>query len=207
MPAMPAARGRFIPAHAGNSASILAARSTPSVHPRACGEQRGAVHRAHVSGGSSPRMRGTGANQRERVRRLRFIPAHAGNSARNLHQSPICAVHPRACGEQQGDVVIAQVYDGSSPRMRGTEDILIPDVCPARFIPAHAGNSSSRLGRADRISVHPRACGEQRSLRAELREIIGSSPRMRGTAIGDIALFGNIRFIPAHAGNSRNLGS
>ena len=31
---------RFIPARAGNSAMKLAVRSTESVHPRACGEQR-----------------------------------------------------------------------------------------------------------------------------------------------------------------------
>ena len=35
----PVARGRFIPAHAGNRASIPVPECRPPVHPRACGEQ------------------------------------------------------------------------------------------------------------------------------------------------------------------------
>ena len=56
----PVARGRFIPAHAGNRASIPVPECRPPVHPRACGEQMRKKEAAQFSAGSSPRMRGTG---------------------------------------------------------------------------------------------------------------------------------------------------
>ena len=82
-----------------------------------------------------------------------------------------------------------------------------------RFIPAPAGNSWTCIRLQVYTTVHPRACGEQalpracgeQALRSASRiSLIGSSPRLRGTVdlpAGDI---GEIRFIPAPAGN-RNL--
>ena len=70
---------RFIPAHAGNSAAIAVPSPYVPVHPRACGEQRVYVMPSIVTGGSSPRMRGTGNQSSGLTRWLRFIPAHAGN--------------------------------------------------------------------------------------------------------------------------------
>ncbi len=51
--------GRFIPASAGNAYFLVKLSSTPSVHPRECGERAKAAEQARVKAGSSPRVRGT----------------------------------------------------------------------------------------------------------------------------------------------------
>ena len=50
--------------------------------------------------------------------------------------------------------------------------------------------------------VHPRACGERPFLHPDLTLASGSSPRVRGTHVGDFARHGSDRFIPARAGNA-----
>ena len=170
---------RFIPAHAGNSPVLPLPLHLQPVHPRACGEL---TLRARLCGelplpaskyGSSPRMRGTRADDRsvhppsgtpapvhpracgelsslplrysEGIHGERFIPAHAGNSVEPLRASDHCStVHPRACGELRSHIV---------------------------------------------------ACGERWTR-------YGSSPRMRGTRRGRPTAQVLGRFIPAHAGNS-----
>ena len=52
-------------------------------------------------------------------------------------------------------------------------------------------------------AVHPRVCGEQETAYDNQQNQTGSSPRVRGTAIGTLIPFGWPRFIPACAGNSR----
>ena len=70
-----------------------------------------------------------------------------------------------------------------------------------RFIPAHAGNRS-RAGTSPVIpTVHPRARGEQGALALAVAAHFGSSPRTRGTGVGDRHTAELRRFIPAHAGN------
>ena len=73
--------------------------------------------------------------------RVRFIPAHAGNSAPAQDVKPDTAVHPRARGEQNQRYIDASVPYGSSPRTRGTGGGRRMTPAQMRFIPAHAGNS------------------------------------------------------------------
>ena len=72
---------RFIPAHAGNTPAHSTRRIFRAVHPRACGEHFGSVTPKISLIGSSPRMRGTPAAHRPHCSRVRFIPAHAGNTS------------------------------------------------------------------------------------------------------------------------------
>ncbi len=72
-------RDRFIPAHAGNGAGKGAQGHYESVHPRACGEREPRGCSLSHDAGSSPRMRGTGYENRHQRSDYRFIPAHAGN--------------------------------------------------------------------------------------------------------------------------------
>ena len=141
-------RGRFIPACAGNSAAPPSAAPRSTVHPRVCGElSRRHVDAAHGPG-SSPRVRGTRRAQFRPRRRRRFIPACAGNSTALQASARWPAVHPRVCGELPIQAPPCPLFDGSSPRVRGTlyERDRARDLL--RFIPACAGNSSTRCATA-----------------------------------------------------------
>ena len=52
--------------------------------------------------------------------KLRFIPACAGNRYGERRVRVTLPVHPRVCGEQEGQYRHAGPSDGSSPRVRGT---------------------------------------------------------------------------------------
>ena len=154
----------------------------------------------------------------------RFIPACAGNTA--LPRSPTCrrrTVHPRVCGEHRHRPGVDRIHPrfipacagntpsaalsaassvGSSPRVRGT---LVNDHDRPhrdRFIPACAGNTRRQGNGGLFLAVHPRVCGEHnRGHNAEIN-VVGSSPRVRGTRPADRGGAGGRRFIPACAGNT-----
>ena len=151
--------------------------------------------------GSSPRMRGTDPDADPDCECCRFIPAHAGNRLPILPRITKCPVHPRACGEQRWSPATSTRPSGSSPRMRGTGTDRLGRSSDRRFIPAHAGNRATWPLATPDLSVHPRACGEQGSSVVGWGDAGGSSPRMRGTAIGRGTETLKLRFIPAHAGN------
>ena len=157
---------RFIPAHAGNTASRLRRSRKRAVHPRACGEHVLCLLVFGNGVGSSPRMRGTLPRDADQVRVGRFIPAHAGNTASSIHRRPCCPVHPRACGEHYPLDAPALPKPGSSPRMRGTLPPPAQHRGDVRFIPAHAGNTTSAVVRLRCCTVHPRACGEHSPARS-----------------------------------------
>ena len=193
---------RFIPAHAGNTSLVGMVVTGTSVHPRACGEHRPVQHDAGLPVGSSPRMRGT-LNRPDRVGvRIRFIPAHAGNTGPGTLKSSEHTVHPRACGEHVALQGHPGEKAGSSPRMRGTRRFAEPIAFVSRFIPAHAGNTWMPWQKRFWSSVHPRACGEHPHYHLLIFNYNGSSPRMRGTPLQPPARLVQNRFIPAHAGNT-----
>jgi len=136
---------RFIPAHAGNTCRQWPRSRLGTVHPRACGEHASSSARITLSGGSSPRMRGTLMMPGDPAIFRRFIPAHAGNTWVTRRCSRVTTVHPRACGEHNTAWLRAAlgspVATGSSPRMRGTPNRFQSRLEQFRFIPAHAGNT------------------------------------------------------------------
>ena len=83
----------------------------------------------------------------------------------------------------------------------------VKPVVGGRFIPAHAGNSMTDKYPQLPEPVHPRARGEQPSLCRRQRRGGGSSPRTRGTVGSGARAAHALRFIPAHAGNSRCMAS
>ncbi len=194
--------GRFIPAHAGNTACPNTDPGTPPVHPRACGEHHHRVHLVRVVDGSSPRMRGTLGQGNIALAPVRFIPAHAGNTLAQPAPGQAPPVHPRACGEHYVFQAPPLLRAGSSPRMRGTPPAQTSHSELGRFIPAHAGNTHSFAATPRAAAVHPRACGEHRDTGIGTGIGTGSSPRMRGTP-PPLRRMGRVtRFIPAHAGNT-----
>ena len=131
------------------------------VHPRVCGERGGATQNNAAIDGSSPRLRGTQQREYVWLQHWRFIPAFAGNADLLLVRQRGCAVHPRVCGEREYARDGDRLWNGSSPRLRGTLLALVKYDLAARFIPAFAGNAE-RGGNVRRgAAVHPRVCGER----------------------------------------------
>ncbi len=193
---------RFIPACAGNALIAGEGHFSLPVHPRVCGERFGLTFSDDSAGGSSPRVRGTRYSLRVGPDWRRFIPACAGNASIHARQSARCSVHPRVCGERNDTSTWTARHRGSSPRVRGTprsggrgEDVM-------RFIPACAGNASMNSSRNSISSVHPRVCGERRRTLSGSCNLLGSSPRVRGTLAAVLQKRLAIRFIPACAGNA-----
>ena len=132
----------------------------------------------------------------------RIIPAHAGQTA--CADSPLRAEsdHPRACGANVRDTMYGTTQFGSSPRMRGKRSVpsLVSERC--RIIPAHAGQTWSRMLQVAVRPDHPRACGANRRNVPNLDVATGSSPRMRGKRLATTSALTSGRIIPAHAGQT-----
>ncbi len=124
------------------------------------------------------------------------------NSAGSGLAGAFSPVHPRACGEQLRQTLPRRFRNGSSPRVRGTDDRRLFAPAQGRFIPARAGNRCCAASAPVANTVHPRACGEQAWGGAARHYRPGSSPRVRGTVLAEIEDLRLQRFIPARAGNS-----
>ena len=70
---------------------------------------------------------------------------------------------------------------GSSPHTRGTREGAFSIRHQDRFIPAYAGNASTRFRIGRMVSVHPRIRGERASVPCHQQVECGSSPHTRGT--------------------------
>ncbi len=192
---------RFIPAPAGNGSLRALSAWLSAVHPRACGEWSPDSIHSITHHGSSPRLRGMGARVEMLKDGPRFIPAPAGNGRTTGSQSPLNAVHPRACGEWMKKTMLRYLEPGSSPRLRGMEAESHTEVDHDRFIPAPAGNGRSDSASPRIAAVHPRACGEWPAMMGATRFFAGSSPRLRGMVHDLPQQIRWHRFIPAPAGN------
>ena len=81
---------------------------------------------------------------------------------------------------------------GSSPRMRGTPPIFHSGCDVAGLIPTYAGNTPPKRATICAAWAHPHVCGEHAAAFVPVGELVGSSPRMRGT---HLLTWG---FIPTH---------
>ena len=70
-----------------------------------------------------------------------------------------------------------------------------------RFSPACAGNGSLAPAPEEALPVQPRVCGERTPFASRTAPLIGSAPRVRGTANRRHEYAGVGRFSPACAGN------
>ena len=175
--------------------------STNAVHPRVCGERLSNHEAVAYSGGSSPRVRGTGYPLIKAGSRIRFIPACAGNGLLTQQLNMPTPVHPRVCGERGTLAPLAGRGVGSSPRVRGTGHSRARHAGSGRFIPACAGNGKGPMLSIKCHAVHPRVCGERDRRGCQRHGGGGSSPRVRGTVGPPHGAHLALRFIPACAGN------
>src|SRR5690606_35926821 len=157
-----------------------------AVHPRACGELSVTPSITVNFGGTSPRLRGTVAVRSERESSRRYIPAPAGNCPKAPNEAPFKPVHPRACGELITPSLLYLRRGGTSPRLRGTVARSNPEAFKKRYIPAPAGNCVVTHQLPTLRAVHPRACGELTFPSLLGRTPRGTSPRLRGTAEGEM---------------------
>ena len=94
---------------------------------------------------------------------------------------------------------------GLSPRMRGRHSRNPPGILRQGFIPAHAGQTRVGFPARRPRRVYPRACGADRSFFLVVWLLAGLSPRMRGRQTTSRTLGIHFGFIPAHAGQTKNV--
>ena len=147
-------------------------------------------------------MRGTLIRMLPDVRPTGIIPAYAGNTRCCWPSCWCCRDHPRVCGEHKYFAIAFAPYSGSSPRMRGTLWSIFGGDWARGIIPAYAGNTLTLIWTTLAFRDHPRVCGEHPCrIFCEL-SVSGSSPRMRGTPIGQCMTPFDTGIIPAYAGNT-----
>ena len=172
--------GRITPAHAGKTRSMTLRTWRAADHPRACGENNENADQARPTYGSPPRMRGKLRGRDGRAAVPRITPAHAGKTQPISCSRAARADHPRACGENEKDVLAYKGKRGSPPRMRGKRVGQHIYRGFERITPAHAGKTASPPGSLCSKSDHPRACGENVTCTPTSIIQKGSPPRMRG---------------------------
>ena len=91
----------IIPAYAGNTDACQGPEFNLRDHPRVCGEHFFSAFCSCPAKGSSPRMRGTHAENVECGQHRRIIPAYAGNTRYPMSHGTLHRDHPRVCGEHR----------------------------------------------------------------------------------------------------------
>ena len=147
-------------------------------------------------------MRGTLYRTNRRSTHCGIIPAYAGNTGVRFGSVALGRDHPRVCGEHFCELPRDWRDTGSSPRMRGTQQLGIGHGKFAGIIPAYAGNTLTLLAAGECSGDHPRVCGEHVVERRSRRGFKGSSPRMRGTRVQMVRRDYLLGIIPAYAGNT-----
>ena len=119
-----------------------------------------------------------------------------------VKQSMASSAHPRVCGENEAQRTIAELSDGSSPRVRGKPVPERVPVRPAGLIPACAGKTAVAASPRTGTGAHPRVCGENSLPDHRHLDSRGSSPRVRGKHRGCHLLLRCWGLIPACAGKT-----
>ena len=178
-------------------------QTTPWAHPRACGENPGAMGEKIVGAGSSPRVRGKLQRGRGREGLHRLIPARAGKTALRRWYRSAPTAHPRACGENLVMRVLGGMSMGSSPRVRGKRVGVHQARRGRGLIPARAGKTLWVAVRVLWVGAHPRACGENHIRTPCTWCVGGSSPRVRGKRARSGPSLLAPGLIPARAGKTQ----
>ena len=114
----------------------------------------------------------------------------------------VSSAHPRVCGENLVQVQNLPRQTGSSPRVRGKPVKAARNAWNGRLIPACAGKTPWPPPVRFLPRAHPRVCGENRVETEAMSALEGSSPRVRGKPVSDLAQAGNQGLIPACAGKT-----
>ena len=113
----------IIPADAGSTSGRHTDMPHMMDHPRGCGEHHTETLSAYLQAGSSPRMRGARFPLDKVKDGERIIPADAGSTCPGPDRAWGSRDHPRGCGEHTLADGQYGGCQGSSPRMRGAQNV------------------------------------------------------------------------------------
>ena len=147
-------------------------------------------------------MRGTEQYLGQRDLQEGITPACAGNSQCFFIIRSVLQDHPRVCGEQWRPSALVSRLRGSPPRVRGTALFFQNSNRFFRITPACAGNRLLVHDLLPQLQDHPRVCGEQLNQTCDIIGLLGSPPRVRGTANPNCKRARTDGITPACAGNS-----
>ncbi len=194
---------RSIPACAGEPRLPAGVDSRDRVYPRVCGGATpfSGFLPAHL--GLSPRVRGSRRAVGAGVAGLGSIPACAGEPAPSSPRRRMASVYPRVCGGARPPRRRAAADRGLSPRVRGSRAMAGRQIGPTGSIPACAGEPGTIGRRLAFQSVYPRVCGGAACPPLRVAQLLGLSPRVRGSH--GVAARAGLRggSIPACAGEPR----
>ena len=149
----------LIPASAGQTEHLAMSPERPRAHPRECGADDRPVSAWWDRRGSSPRVRGRLGLLHRRCFLPGLIPASAGQTVIRPVEPKRDRAHPRECGADPADFVVQQFLQGSSPRVRGRQDVSDDYIGTTGLIPASAGQTTSNPFEVSGVRAHPRECG------------------------------------------------
>mgnify|MGYP000855737008 CR=1 FL=1 len=152
--------------------------------------------------GSSPLSRGIRHWWKPLLRRLRIIPALAGNTQGTGFVFRFPGDHPRSRGEYGFVEPLTAVDAGSSPLSRGIQASIVAGNHHGGIIPALAGNTVVSAVVICWARDHPRSRGEYVIVPVVAAGEAGSSPLSRGIRPRSPQPGQRIRIIPALAGNT-----
>ena len=150
--------------------------------------------------GLSPRVRGSRLDLGSETILSGSIPACAGEPPLDPPLDPPARVYPRVCGGATGAKPLESSIRGLSPRVRGSRRLLADEPDRRGSIPACAGEPPSLRPRPRSAAVYPRVCGGAESPGHEPSELLGLSPRVRGSRTSGIGAAISSGSIPACAG-------
>ena len=110
---------RSTPTRVGKTSLPSSSKSILSVHPHACGENRGRVMRYVSKYGPPPRVWGKRIGRFWKRQRGRSTPTRVGKTFRARTRRARAEVHPHACGENEPKISLRVRSRGPPPRVWG----------------------------------------------------------------------------------------
>ena len=193
---------RSIPARAGETGRNNLLRRLTGLYPRTGGGNSPVPASCHSSNGLSPHGRGKRPSQQVAGNPQGSIPARAGETDSPQTAGPLSKVYPRTGGGNCPIPIVYNLRDGLSPHGRGKPARPDATYCPARSIPARAGETTRSAGCGHYPAVYPRTGGGNLRLRLRLGSLAGLSPHGRGKPSHSRRASQYQRSIPARAGET-----
>ena len=189
-----------IPACAGEPMIQARCKRSRRVYPRVCGGALYEDTNVWLDEGLSPRVRGSQSPGGRLGRIRRSIPACAGEPSGRTGRRSGSRVYPRVCGGAGGVHDAMAMFEGLSPRVRGSLAVNGTEVVAIGSIPACAGEPPWFRSRRCFPRVYPRVCGGASYFRNDAISSEGLSPRVRGSLRPHHAEIRQHGSIPACAG-------